>query len=338
MSENRKKNSPPQASSRSIANEPSRKGIARPAAPASLHEQDVIQRVAIEENRFNVAGEDHDESEEAGRRHEERAFSIEKSKGGYWTEEQLKVTMQAGDGSTGPVDADPLILRWFHAVYFLSDFIEGLRRNYRDLYSTADWKLEDLKAKANLVSRTARNLIDMYLSLHTKTNEELPLINAQNDMSTIEQVKAQVAEVENIRMAEESIRGKGRLLGEALNAANDPSQDRQVTKANFHITDEILALIDNVNKLKAIGKYQTDHRQLGQTRSYYMMSAAQQYYAFPGVWKIGAQHEQDIRQQYGTQIAFNLISRAEFNTLFTEWKQGMSFEELRAINYQAKGK
>ncbi len=276
----------------------------------------VTQR-ALAKDKLNVAGEDHDES--GARRGAEARFTTEETGGKYWTESDFLVTISIPqEGISGQVEADPLLLQWFNGLQFLSDFIEGFRQNILALFtSSVEWSIEDFKDKVNLVSGTTRNMLDTFEKLRSQDPTQRKLLNQQNNISTIEKILAQAEVIQRIRVAEASFRGKAAQLASLLRQA-DPSTHRDLVKKNFNVTDELDVLIRGVEILKDAADFKLNRRQVSFVRSLNMADAAQKNHTAIGVWKIGEQHAQDIKQGW-QNATFNLLTQAEFNALLIEW-------------------
>ncbi|GLQ87747.1 hypothetical protein [Dyella flagellata] len=249
-----------------------------------MADESALQMKAISTTVLNVAGEDHFESD--ARRNEEKKVTSTATNGGYWTEEQFKLTI-----NDKKVDADPKALRFLSHLQVLSGpwsslakaplapefFLTHAKKTWDD-YGRLNKKIED-------------NFIDSLGDRYSGGD-------ALSEEKGLERDRINWGLYAQFDTAKRALQG---IIG--LHPYND-TKKVALNRLREQFRTAVPAMVEKV----------PEKEELHSLRSGAMHCAAEAKSNYAGVWKIGQQHVDEISEApLETPLAYNLMTRKEFN-------------------------
>ncbi|MFZ6654047.1 hypothetical protein [Undibacterium sp. TJN19] len=255
------------------------------AAPVAAGAVDVMQ-LKLDAEKLNIAGEDHSESDKAGERGKEKAFT--KAKTGvadYWTEYEFQVDTDAGAGRTVKKPADPPLTV---VLYLLS----VTRKRLAELKTYID--TNDASAGYYMGWRVwSKSLIQGIETL----NSHIERCVDSEGLPNSDPVKVCVASTTQLLAA----------IKPAPTAAE--MAPYAVLAAKYETAAALLA-----PTLGGTGDYAEDEKSSNTKRNNAMHAAGNKMFTTKGVWKIGNAHVEEIEEAKMPEYKYNLVSRTDFRS------------------------
>jgi hypothetical protein len=292
-------------------------------APAAAPGAGPLVQRAVERARFNVVGEQHDESEKAPRRALEKEMAAQLGLA-YWTENAFEV-----DVGARPVFGASLWHLVLQSAAFIAADLESLARAVtltRRLVTgedgaahvdhrreTLETRLQQLDAEAAQLRIAARRL--------DPTGEADDLVDAVSEISVY--LRAVVPdyrdELEDLAdVAADARCGALADLVEALETSVGFWRSQVVAILRSHGYDpEVIGPGEHGLSAEALVE-----QHIVRERSMHMYLAAESAAAAgrTGMWKVGDEHVSDMTGQPGT--SFTLTGRSEFDDVYSAWLAG----------------
>ncbi|MEA3157889.1 MAG: hypothetical protein QOK44_5478, partial [Betaproteobacteria bacterium] len=267
----------------------------------------VIQR-KITPDRLNVVGETHSESEP--RRGQEKEYTNQVTKGGYWLEQEFKYSAGADDKAS-EAPGDPVDLRITQRLVQLNEYTDLVIKNIDDL---------DNKGFPGSIEQQRLVIRDSVVQLG------VPTANLPYELGREGAPKAVAYQLEGGKTVDAAglkdlmqliLADAGKMLQELAAVALDAATQRESKLAQPAIEKLRSKVADHK---QTIGKWPrvkiTETRQqVREQRSAVMAAAASREAARKGVWKIGELHVHDMLQdeKAADKRAFELTTKDEFN-------------------------
>lgn len=242
----------------------------------------------LNKHKLNVVGEDHNES--SFRRYWEKAYTYDKTGGGYWTEAEFTYKKAQKDEDVKPAYADPLYEKICDAIMQICVYLRAVRFG-----SEQSKKIEDISVAIQL-AKLVFSLLDRVVN----TEEYKNLAENRKKFITFLREKQNVILKISEMTAEEEEENEY-ISGDQLET--DLKQIEKLRELSFKTID----YKGRDNSLE-----QQEYTRLLRSKS--MHKAAVENYNTLGVWKIGEAHVTDILDKLKvTLIPYNLVHLEEFN-------------------------
>lgn len=275
-------------------------------------DSNAVMQLKLQKGVFNVAGEDHGESDE--RRDKEFLFSIfAVMSPHYWKEDEFKLERENGSSRLG----DRAVLRAGHAVQLVYDYHDDYTCNLKQLLKEMfkdkpTVSFEELVGDMRIMAQRRDHFLHVAVyELQREESEEHnnKWVNLRELLSDLTEMQLDVEAIE-----------------EANSYADLRDQAETMHEANASFTERVANAFNFYNITKQDGITES----LSAKRDDYMHKSAEmaQEQGKTGVWKIGQEHVEGIRQK-GLENHYNLVSQEEFNQEYEEDKLEGEEEQRR---------